>query len=387
MNNDDDDSTRMDEMLEGVAALARQWHEQMNLNYVEAYRIATDYYKAYVLKVPCRTSILSGRAWITELHEGHSGRFRYELCMPKQVFLRLCTTLVNDFGLRVPERPHGLEVEESVAIFIHVLKNLPNRELQERFQHSGETISRHFHTVLKAMKKFTVVHCRPPANFQTHRDPILQSQRQYLPFKDCLGALDGTHVPACIKESEAAPYFSRKGCHTQNILAVCDFNMCFVFVSCGWEGSMHDSRVLSNVTEDPQYNFPTATDGRYYLVDSGYSNNKGFLAPYKGNRYHQPEFQGTIHGTVMNCSTALTHLRSVIERTFGAWKMRWRFLKDMPRFDFRKVQVPLVAASMALHNLYAEIVWTIRLLLLLAMRRVRYPDMRDRNDLAALTMR
>ncbi|XP_028052273.1 uncharacterized protein LOC114256795 [Camellia sinensis] len=173
----------MDEMLEDVAALARQWHHQMNLNYVEAYRIATDYYKAYVLKVPCRTSILSGRAWITELFEGHNGRFRDELCMPKQVFIRLCTTLVNDFGLRVPERPHGLHVEESVAIFIHVLKNLPNRELQERFQHSGETISRHFHTVLKAMKKFTVVHCRPPANFQTHRDPIFQSQRQYMSFK------------------------------------------------------------------------------------------------------------------------------------------------------------------------------------------------------------
>ncbi|GMQ04843.1 hypothetical protein CsSME_00050121 [Camellia sinensis var. sinensis] len=83
MNSGDDDPTRMDEMLEGVAALARQWHEQMNLNYVEAYRIATDYYKAYVLKVPCRTSILSGRAWITELYEGHNGRFRYELCMPK----------------------------------------------------------------------------------------------------------------------------------------------------------------------------------------------------------------------------------------------------------------------------------------------------------------
>lgn len=338
MNNDDDDPTRMDEMLEGVAALARQWHEQMNLNYVEAYRIATDYYKAYVLKVPCRTSIFSGRAWITELYEGHNGRFWYELCMPKQVFLRLCTTLVNDFGLRVPERPHGLHVEESVAMFIHVLKNLPNRELQERFQHSGETISQHFHTVMKAMKKFTVVHCRPPANFQTHRDPILQSQRQYLSFKDCLGALDGTHVPACIKESEAAPYFSRKGCHTQNILAVCDFNMCFVFVSCGWEGSMHDSRVLSNVTEDPQCNFPTATDGRYYLVDSGYSNKKGFLAPYKGNRYHQPEFQRhNPRNRDELFNRAHSSLRSVIERTFGAWKMRWRFLKDMPRFDFRKV--------------------------------------------------
>ncbi|KAL7204300.1 hypothetical protein ACSBR2_017383 [Camellia fascicularis] len=107
------------------------------------------------------------------MYNGHSGRFCYELCMPKHVFTHLCATLVNDFGLHVPEQDHDLHVEESVAIFIHVLKNLPNRELQERFQHSGETISRHFHNVLKAMKKFTVAHCWPPADFQNMRDPHL----------------------------------------------------------------------------------------------------------------------------------------------------------------------------------------------------------------------
>ncbi|GMP36672.1 hypothetical protein CsSME_00008724 [Camellia sinensis var. sinensis] len=34
---------------------------------------------------------------------------------------------------------HGLAVEESVAMFIHVLKGFKNRAIQERFQHSGET--------------------------------------------------------------------------------------------------------------------------------------------------------------------------------------------------------------------------------------------------------
>jgi hypothetical protein len=30
--------------------------------------------------------------------------------------------------------------------------------------------------------------------------------------------------------------------------------------------------------------------GNYYLVDSGYHNKKGFLSPYKGEKYHLPEF-------------------------------------------------------------------------------------------------
>ncbi|GMP83308.1 hypothetical protein CsSME_00037269 [Camellia sinensis var. sinensis] len=43
-------------------------------------------------------------------------------------------------------------------------------------------------------------------------------------------------------------------------------------------------------------------------------------------------------------------MRSAIERTFGVWKARWGFIHNMPRYDFGKVQVPLVGASMAIHN-------------------------------------
>ncbi|KAI8031532.1 hypothetical protein LOK49_LG01G02614 [Camellia lanceoleosa] len=46
MNNDDDDPAWMDQMLEDVAAFARQWQHEMNCAYVETYKIATDYYKA-----------------------------------------------------------------------------------------------------------------------------------------------------------------------------------------------------------------------------------------------------------------------------------------------------------------------------------------------------
>ncbi|GMP93147.1 hypothetical protein CsSME_00043103 [Camellia sinensis var. sinensis] len=153
MESDDDTDAQMQETCDDVAALAIEWQTEMNNNYVEAYIIASDYYRAHVLKVPCRTSILTGRAWILEMYNGHHGRFRYELCMPKVVFTRLYATLVNDFRLHVPEREHDLHVEESVAIFIHVLKNLPNRELQERFQHSGETISRQFHKCSESNEK------------------------------------------------------------------------------------------------------------------------------------------------------------------------------------------------------------------------------------------
>jgi hypothetical protein len=30
--------------------------------------------------------------------------------------------------------------------------------------------------------------------------------------------------------------------------------------------------------------------GKYYVVDVGYPNRPGYLAPYKGERYHLPEY-------------------------------------------------------------------------------------------------
>ncbi|CAL5341106.1 unnamed protein product [Camellia sinensis] len=141
-----------------------------------------EYYLKYMEKITCRTSILTGRTWIQELFDGHVGRGEQNLHMPLYVFQALCDTLRSDFGLRVPTRPHGLHIEESVAMFIHTLDGCTNQKIQERFQHLGETVSRHFHAVLEAMKLFTKVHCKPTRD-QNNRHPYLRFRGKYVPFK------------------------------------------------------------------------------------------------------------------------------------------------------------------------------------------------------------
>ena len=86
-------------------------------------------------------------------------------------------------------------------------------------------------------------------------------------------------------------------------------------------------------------------------MDAGYPQITGFLGPYKGQRYHLPQFQRgskpTGYKEVFN--QAHSSLRSVIERTFGVWKKRWKILRDMPSYPYQK-QVKIVIASMTLHN-------------------------------------
>ncbi|GMQ00851.1 hypothetical protein CsSME_00047745 [Camellia sinensis var. sinensis] len=80
-------------------------------------------------------------------------------------------------------------------------------------------------------------------------------------------------------------------------MAAVDFDMCFILISCGWEGR------------------------KYYLVDSGYPNRTGYLAPFKGHR---------------NYLTKCT-------RPYAVW---WNALSVPGKID----GVQLVGASMALHN-------------------------------------
>lgn len=59
-----------------------------------------------------------------------------------------------------------------------------------------------------------------------------------------MGAIYGTHIPAMVPMCDAPSYRNRKGQISQNVLAVCNFDMEFIYVLSGWEGSAHDSKVL-----------------------------------------------------------------------------------------------------------------------------------------------
>ena len=104
-------------------------------------------------------------------------------------------------------------------------------------------------------------------------------------FRDSIGAADGTHIPVKVGIEDAARFRNRKGDISQNVLAICSFGLFFTCVVPGWEGSAHDGRVLQWALQ----NGLRVPEGKYFLVDAGYALRKGFLAPYRGIRYHLRE--------------------------------------------------------------------------------------------------
>ncbi|XP_057537844.1 protein ALP1-like isoform X1 [Amaranthus tricolor] len=168
-------------------------------------------------------------------------------------------------------------------------------------------------------------------------------------FKNCLGALDDTHISVHVPSEDRARYRTRKGSIAMNVLGVCNPNLEFIYVQPGWEGSAHDGRVLRDAITRP--NGLKVPQGSYYLVDAGYTNCEGFLAPYRGHRYHLKEWgdrQPISAEEYFNMKHSKA--RNVIERCFGLLKGRWGILRTPSFFPIR-THGRIVQACVLLHNL------------------------------------
>ncbi|XP_009145098.1 putative nuclease HARBI1 [Brassica rapa] len=136
-----------------------------------------------------------------------------------------------------------------------------------------------------------------------------------------------------------------------NFLAICNFDMTFIYAYVGVPGRAHDTKVLTYCARNEPF-FPHPPNGKYYLVDAGYPTRTWYLCPYRIVRYHLDQFNRG--GPPTNAREVFNRrhssMRSVIERTFGVWKAKWRILdRRHPKYGLIK-WIKLVTTTMALHN-------------------------------------
>lgn len=146
-------------------------------------------------------------------------------------------------------------------------------------------IIRYFNQVLEGLIQLSKENIQPPNPKIVAAEISAMEGTLYPYFKDAIGALDGTHIPAKVPAQDVARFRNRKGEVSQNILGICTFSLLFTGLVPGWEGSAHDGRVLQWAF-DNGFHIP---EGKYFLADTGYALRKGILTPYCGVRYHLRE--------------------------------------------------------------------------------------------------
>ncbi|KAF3773604.1 hypothetical protein EJ110_NYTH51880 [Nymphaea thermarum] len=268
--------------------------------------------------------------------EGHPKNCMDLLRMDRCTYMTLCNTLRTRNLL---EDARDICIEEQVAIFLLTIgHNERNHATQNMFQHFGQIISRYISVVLRAICILGRDYIRRPNNELP--TSIQRSERFFPYFQDCLGAIDGIHVPAWVSTSDQARFRNRKGVISQNVMAVVGFDTRFHYVLAGWEGSATDSRVLYNALDHPIDPF-VVPEGKYYLVDGDYPNIVGLLTPYQGHRYHISEFNAPGACTPTTPEELFNHRHSslrnaVVERTFSMLKGRFPILKMQMHYPFKK---------------------------------------------------
>jgi hypothetical protein len=197
---------------------------------------------------PQHNSVLTGDLYYREIMATENvNRFRQVARMDKETFILLKDTLIEG-GLR---DSMYICTGQKLLILIYVMRGHTNRETAERWQHSGATISDIVHEVshyldsIKNLYLDSIIYKPALAG-----DPIptqISNNGNFTPFFDnCIGAIDGTRIPAVIPVNMQGPFRNRKKFISQNVLAIANFDLNFAYALYGWEGSAHDSRVYDD---------------------------------------------------------------------------------------------------------------------------------------------
>ena len=97
--------------------------------------------------------------------------------------------------------------------------------------------------------------------------------------------------------------------------------------------------MTKNLYRTHKTNYGVFASSKYYLVDAGYRNNPGFLAPFCGQNYHlhdRTREDGDRRKEMFNYRHASLH--NVIERTFGVWKNIFHILRRIPHYSLKKIK-------------------------------------------------
>ncbi len=185
--------------------------------------------------VPENTCPFSGKEYLNWLMNSASDKAFYIVArMHKEIsFIPLVNLLRLHGGLSDSRK---VCAQEKVFIFLHLACANTMRSAKARWQHSLDTISSCMHQVIKALLKCRLILFEKVngaiADEVIH--PFISSNPKFSPFFDnCIGATDGSLIPAIIPASEQGPWRDRKGNISQNVLIVANFDLLYTYALCG----------------------------------------------------------------------------------------------------------------------------------------------------------
>ena len=266
---------------------------------------------------------------------------RRKLRLTRQAVTDICHLLADELGTDA-RCPYALPVAVKITAALHFYAS-------GSFQHPLSCIGRisqsAVSSAIHAVTSGLVQHAGEYIKFPVTPDSQERTKQEFWTkygFPGVLGAIDCTHVQLRAPSLNALTYINRKGTHSINIQVISDANCRINHVFANYPGSSHDSFILANSTIPAIFEGNPPLDG-WLLGDNGYPLKTWLMTPFL--------MPATVREMAFNRKH--TQTRSVIERTFGILKMRFRCLDRSGgtlQYGPQKVAAFFVACCV-LHNI------------------------------------
>jgi hypothetical protein len=208
---------------------------------------------------------LSGLEWVQRKMANRKACYTMFRMTPTMLH-RLHDLLVENYGLQSSSKSSSIEALEMFLWMVGASQSV--RQAEDRFERSLATVHNMFYKVLKCVLKLGADIIKPRDSQFSTMHPRLMNRRFYPFFKECIGAINGTHISVVVSKELLVQHLCRKSITTQNVMASCDFDMIFTFVLAGWPGSVHDMRVFDDAMTKYSNVFPHPPAGTQLPVVS-----------------------------------------------------------------------------------------------------------------------